>query len=47
MEKTPEQCCIGRPNSQRAYEGVRWDKHLSSGLDDWQVEGQDYSKENI
>ena len=34
-----EQYCIGRLNSQRAYEGIRWDKHLSGGLDDRQLEG--------
>ena len=27
--------------------GVRWDKYSSSGLDDQQVEGQDYSKGDI
>ena len=47
VEKTPKQCCFGRPNSQRPCEDVRWDKHSSSGLDDRQVEGQDYSKRDI
>ena len=47
VERIPEQCCLGRPNSQRACEGVRWDKHSSSGLDDRQVEGQDHSKGDI
>ena len=39
MEKTPKQCCLGYPNSQRAKEGVWWDKHLGSGLDGQQMEG--------
>ena len=37
VEKTLEQCCLGHPNSQRAREGVRWDKYSSSGLNDQQV----------
>ena len=47
VEKTPEQYCLGRPNSQRTYEGARWDKHLSGCLNDWQVESQDHSRGDI
>jgi len=36
VENTPEQGCIGYPNSQRAKEDVRWDKHSIGGLDDQQ-----------
>ena len=31
------ECCLGLPNSQRARESVRWDKHSSSDLDDQQM----------
>ena len=47
MEKTPEQCYLGCPNLQRAWEGVQWDKHSNSGLDDQQVEGLDRLKGSI
>ena len=30
MEKTPKHCCLDYPNSQRAREGVWWDKHSSN-----------------
>ena len=46
MDKTPEQYCIDYPNTQRAWEGVQWDKYSSSGLDGQQVEGQDRLKKN-
>ena len=41
------ECCLGLPNSQRARESVRWDKHSSSDLDDQQMQDQDFSKETI
>ena len=47
VEKTSEQCYLGYRNSQRAREGGWWDKYLSKGLDDQQVEGEDDSKEDI
>ena len=47
MERTPEQCCQGYSDSQKAREGDRWDKHLSNSLDDQQMEGQDQSKGGI
>ena len=47
VEKAPEQCYLGYRNSQRAREGVWWDKYLSRGSDDQQVEGKDDSKEDI
>jgi len=44
VKKTSEQYCLGCPNSQKAWESVWWDKHLSNGLDDQQIEGQDHLK---
>ena len=41
------ECCLGLPTSQMAREGVRWEKHSSSDLDDQQVQDQDFSKETI
>ena len=38
---------LGCPNLQKACEGVRWDKHSSSGLNDRQMEGQDHLKGGI
>ena len=37
VEKTLEQCYIGYHNSQKAKEGVWWDKYSSKGSDDQQV----------
>ena len=42
-----ESCYLGYPNSQRVREGVRWDRHSSSSLDDQQVEGEDCPKRAI
>ena len=47
VEKTPEQCCLSYQNSQGIWEGVWWDKHSNSGLDDQQMEGQDHLKRAI
>ena len=47
VEKIPKQCCVGYPNSQRAREGVRCDKHSTSGLEDQQMEGQDQREGDI
>ena len=47
VEKTPEQCCLGCPNSQGIWEGVWWDKHSSSSLENQQMEGQDHLKRAI
>ena len=47
MEKTFEQCYLGYRNSQRAKEGVWWDKYTSRDSNDQQVEGEDNSKEDI
>ena len=47
VEKTPEQYCFGCRNSQKIWEGVWWDKHSSSGLNNQQMEGQDQLKEAI
>ena len=47
VEKTPEQYCLGRYNSQGAWEGVCWDKHSSDGLNDQQMKGQDHLKRVI
>ena len=41
---TPEQYCLGYCNSQKVWEGDRWDKHSSSDLHDQQIEGQDQLK---
>ena len=41
---TPEQYCLGCYNSQKVWEGGRWDKHSSSDLHDQQMEGQDQLK---
>ena len=37
VEKTPEQYCLDYNNSQKAREGVWWDRYLSEGTDDQQV----------
>ena len=34
VEKISEQFCLDCPNSPETWEGVWWDKYLSSGLDD-------------
>ena len=47
VEKTSEQCYLGYFNSQRARKGGWWDKYLSRGSDNQQVEGEDDTKENI
>ena len=47
VEKTSEQYYLSYRNSQRAREGVWWDKYLSRGSDDQQVEGEDGSKKDI
>ena len=47
MEKMSEQWYLGYCNSQRAREIDWWDKYLSKGSDDQQVEGEDDSKEAI
>ena len=44
---TPEQYCLGCCNSQKVWEGGRWDKHSSSDLHDQQMEGQDQLKWDI
>jgi len=36
-EKTSEQCCLGERNSQKAKEGVWWDRYSSKSSDDQQV----------
>ena len=38
---TPEQYRLDCCNSQKVWEGGRWDKHLSDDLYDQQMEGQD------
>ena len=47
VEKIPEQYCLDYRNSQGVWEGVRWDKHSSGGLDDQQMEGLDCLKGDI
>ena len=47
VEKTSEQYYLGYRNSQRVREGGWWDKYLSRGSDNQQVEGQDDTKEDI
>ena len=44
---TLEQYCLGCRNSQKVWEGGRWDKHSSNDLHDQQMEGQDQLKEDI
>ena len=44
---TPEQYCLGCRNSQKVWEGGRWDKHSSSDLHDQQMESQDQLKGDI
>ena len=44
---TPKQCCLGCCNSQKVWEGGRWDKYSSSDLHDQQMEGQDQLKGDI
>ena len=34
MEKTYKQYYLGYLNAQKAWGGVQWDKHSSSGLND-------------
>ena len=34
VEETSEQCCLDERNSQKAKEGVWWDKYSSKGSDD-------------
>ena len=47
MEKTFEQRYLGYHNSQETKEGVWWDRYLSKGSDDQQVEGEDDPNEDI
>ena len=47
VEKILKQYCLGCPDLQRADEGVWWDKYLSSGMNDQQMEDQDYLKGTI
>ena len=47
VEKTSKQYYLGYRNSQRAREGVWWDKYLSRGSNDQQVKDEDDSKEDI
>ena len=44
---TPELYCLGCRNSQKVWEGGRWNKHSSSDLHDQQMEGQDQLKGDI
>ena len=37
VEKTSEQCYLSKRNSQKAKEGVWWNRCSSKGLDDQQV----------
>ena len=47
VEKTSEQGYLGYHNLQETREGVWWDRYLSKGLDDQQVEGEDDPKKDI
>ena len=47
VEKTHKQYCFGCHNSLKTWEGVCWNKHLSGGLHNQQIEGQDQAKEAI
>ena len=37
VEKASEQYCLGYRNSQKAKEGVQWDRYSSKDSDDQQV----------